>query len=231
MLENFFYKCAYAFSHGVDKDHLGLVPLYYSLAYSNKAQKCVVVGSGGGVVPMALRQAQRDLGDESAETWLIDGFVKEAGYGHPEETGGWGHPHSVLRTRFPDIQLLRKNSRDCGGLIKDIDFLHIDAEHTYSAVLADFNTFSADLSPKAVITFHDTMDEGVQSAVSEIAERFSYEILNLRDMASGLSVLRKSTKSGYRHNIYDDCKSRPRDHQWVMRPVDLDSIEDLKEKD
>lgn len=224
-LENIYAKCAYAFSHGVDSKNLGLVPFYYSLVYMTKAKTCVVLGSGGGVVPMACRQAQRDLGIES-ETWLIDAFYKEAGYGHPEEKGGWALPGSALQTHFPEIKVVRKKTDECGGLIPKIDFLFVDAEHTYQAVLSDFSTFLPNLSPQAFVGFHDTADVGIQRAVSEIAEKYDFEILNLRDMASGVSIIRKSTKNGYEKNMYDDCLSRPAKQKWELKPVDHNTIKD-----
>lgn len=222
------HKCAYAFSHGVDKDRLGLAPLYYGLAYANKSKTIVVAGSGGGLVPMVLRQAQRDLGFAEFETYLIDGFCVEAGYGHPEETGGWALEGSILKVEYPDIHIIKKLTKECTGMFASIDFLHIDAEHTYEAVLADFGYFKDALNDTAIVSFHDTMADGVQKAVNEIASVYNFEVLNLRDMASGLSVLRRSTKDGYQKNLYDDCQSRPKNHRWVMEPVDLDSIDDLK---
>ena len=68
MIENLFHNCAYSYSHGIDKNCLGIVPLYYSLAYINKCKICVVLGSGGGIVPMAFRMAQKDLNLIDAET-------------------------------------------------------------------------------------------------------------------------------------------------------------------
>jgi hypothetical protein len=218
MLKNIFSECAYSYSHGVDKNNLGLTPLYYSLAYINQAKTCVVLGSGGGIVPMAFRQAQLDLKLKKSKTILIDGFLPDAGYGHPLEKGGWARSKSILKKYYPDIICIQKKSEDCKELVNSIDILHIDAEHTYKAVIHDFSIFKSSLNKSSIITFHDTQDLGVQKAVQEIAKKNNYEILNFRDMASGLSILRKSTKNGYEKNIFEACKTRPKKHQWTLGP-------------
>ena len=68
----------------------------------------------------------------------------------------------------------RKKSEECKGMIKDIDLLFIDGEHTYNGVIKDFETFKEDLNEKSILIFHDTMDEQVQSAVADIASKYSY---------------------------------------------------------
>ena len=218
MLKNIFSECAYAYSHGVDKNNLGLIPLYYSLAYVNQVKVAVVVGSGGGIVPMAFRQAQRDLKLEGSETWIVDGFVTEAGFGHPLEEGGWANESSAFNEYYPEIKVLKENSKNLSGVFKNIDILHIDAEHTYEAVIRDFETLENSLSSSSIVLFHDTQDSGVQNAVNEVTKKYDYEVLNFRDMASGLSIIRKSTKSGYDKNVFDQCLTRPDGHQWTLGP-------------
>ena len=52
---------------------LGAGILYYGIVYASKAKTCVCLGSGGGFVPRLMRQAQRDLKLQAAQTILVDG--------------------------------------------------------------------------------------------------------------------------------------------------------------
>jgi len=219
MINNIFHNCAYSYSHGVDKTHMGLFYLYYSLVYTNKAKICVVLGSGGGIVPMAFAEAQRDLG--YGITYLIDGYGLEnvsTTFGTPIEDGGWALENSIMFDNYPEICVHNALTSEYGKHFNKIDVLHIDAEHTYDAVLQDFSYYQHALIDTSIITFHDTQDDGIQQAVCEIAEEYNFEALHLRDMASGLSILRKSHKDGYESNLYDDCKTRPESHTWTLGP-------------
>lgn len=221
MVENIFYRCAYSYSHGVDKKHLGLFHLYHSLAYTNKSSVCVVLGSGGGIVPMAFSEAQRDLG--FGVTHLVDGYnidTVSTTFGTPLEDGGWALEDSILHSNYPEIIIHNKLTAECGVLFDNIGVLHIDAEHTYDAVLQDFEYYKHALTDTSIITFHDTQDDSIQQAVCEIVDNYDYEALHLRDMASGLSILRKSNKDGYKHNMYDDCETRPDGHKWSLGSID-----------
>lgn len=217
MIQNLFHNCAYSYSHGIDKKCLGIVPLYYSLAYTNKCKICVVLGSGGGIVPMAFRMAQKDLNLIDAETWIVDGFLGDE-YGNPLEPGGWAHKDSVMNTNFPEIKTIKDLTENSGKYFDIIDLLHIDAEHTYEAARQDFETFKNNLIETSIIIFHDTQDSGVQKAVDEVVDTYNYDVLNLADFASGLSILRKPTRNDYKKNLYDDCKTRPTGHKWTLGP-------------
>ena len=146
----------WAESHGADPQngYLGAGLLYYTLAYMLRAKLCVCIGSGGGFVPRLMRQAQRDLGLDDARTILIDG-----------DTGGWSRPQwlkedSFFRKAYPEIEILLATSRDVSERPEtrawQIDYLHIDGDHSHSGSLEDFQRFEPLMSPRGLISFHDT---------------------------------------------------------------------------
>jgi hypothetical protein len=146
----------WADSHGADpgKEYLGAGLLYYTIAYVLRAKLCVCIGSGGGFVPRLMRQAQMDLGISDARTVLIDA-----------NAGKWNRPKwidekSFFRTFYGDIEIIIDESSNIfkRGEINNwrIDYLHIDGDHSHKGSLNDFKNYIRLMSPRGIITFHDT---------------------------------------------------------------------------
>lgn len=162
----------FAGSHGGSGDgFLGLGALYYALAYAYRAQRCVCLGSGSGFVPRLMRQAQRDLELPNSETVLVDADLPELGYG---KTDYFGPNPSAFRTLYPEVVVLKMRSDDYLKIEGDdsIDYLHIDADHSYEGATADFLGYSRKMRKVSVITLHDTINRapnlGVWKLIREI---------------------------------------------------------------
>ena len=146
----------WADSHGADPaaGFLGAGLLYYSLAYMLRAKMCVCIGSGGGFVPRLMRQAQRDLGLTHSRTVLIDANAGE--WSRPE----WMGTDSYFKKRYSDIEIIIDKSANVFNhhATKDwkIDYLHIDGDHSHRGSLEDFQNYKRLMSPRGIITFHDT---------------------------------------------------------------------------
>jgi hypothetical protein len=146
----------WAGTHGADPDagFLGAGLLYYTMAYILRAKLCVCIGSGGGFVPRLMRQAQRDLRLEHARTVLIDADAGE--WGRPE----WINQESFFRSHYNDIEIIIDKSLNIfkRSSTKEwkIDYLHIDGDHSHSGSLEDFQNYKNLMSPRGIITFHDT---------------------------------------------------------------------------
>jgi hypothetical protein len=171
------------------KDYMGFAPVYYALAYSFMAKKCVCVGSGGGFVPSLMRQAQIDIGfppDYGDETIIIDADIEPTS---PKEgvLYGWqGHPHwnknknHPFNKQYPEIRKIIKKSVDA---IEDIDFeidlIHIDGDHSYEGVKKDFELYYPKVKSNGVITLHDTESCGsITKFLSELKDENYCEIVN-----------------------------------------------------
>lgn len=187
---------AYAGGHGVSDGRLGLALLYYVFPYAIRARTAVCLGSGGGLVPEIMRRAQCDLGLVGSRTYLVDAILPEAGYGGPDVAGGWMARRDSFRDPKVDIWLLSTLTEAAGSeffsrLGREIDVLHIDADHSYAGARRDFELYSAFLSPHGIITMHDLRMVDISRLVDEISASGSWEVLRFADIGQGLAVVRR----------------------------------------
>jgi hypothetical protein len=196
-LENELAAMPFAEGHGAGPGSLGGGTLYYAIAKLLRARVCVCLGSGGGFVPCIMRLAQRDLEIKGAETYLVDAILPEAGYGSPEGPGGWMDADSIMAMKFPEIIVLgcRTNVAAHGFFPKNrvlIDYLHIDADHSMEAVIADFEAYLPLLRPSSFVTMHDSAMQSVHQALTVIGERYpEFQRFDMPDLGAGLATLRR----------------------------------------
>lgn len=194
-------------SHGADGGYLGFGLVYYALAYALQAKTAVCLGSGGGFVPRLLRQAQRDLGIAAqSRTILVDGNQPEAGWGAP----AWLPVDSFFRQSFPDVELLIESTATAATMLGErgiaIDYLHIDADHSFEGCLQDFRAYRPLLPVGAVVTLHDTQFDGagVRHVVEHLRARGDCELVDFPNVGAGTAVLRIVAE-------HDNARLRPAD--------------------
>jgi hypothetical protein len=210
-------------SHGAEDGYLGFGLLYYALVYAARARVAVCLGSGGGFVPRVMRQAQRDLGiAHRSRTILVDGNVPEAGWGAP----AWMAPDSFFRVQFPDVELVLRTTRQAAAEFFApngirIDYLHIDADHSFEACLADFETYRRFLQAGAVVTLHDTNfpGAGVCHVVEHLRGRTDCEVIDFSDRGAGTAVVRVLTAGVAAPAVADGCDPPVRVTVRADRPV------------
>jgi hypothetical protein len=217
---------SYRWTHGATDEHLGDGLLIYSIIQFIRAKVCVCLGSGGGFIPRIMTQARVDLYD----TGIFEGdrdynwgdigvtYVVDAA----NEIGGnvdWLKEDSFFRKTFhPRIINETTEKAYKNFFIKEdikIDYLHIDAGHTYKDVKRDFNQYSKLLSKNGIISIHDTdknyednyivskdlkdhhkFTEGPSKFIEEITDgwqRFDFfneGILDTKPSSTGLTILR-----------------------------------------
>lgn len=184
----------FAWSHGANARYLGMGLLYYSLVYIHYAKVAVCLGSGGGFVPRMMRQAQRDLGlTKRARTILVDANKPEAGWGTPT----WLSPDSFFRQAFSDIELLISTTKEAAEnyfapQAIAIDYLHIDADHSYIGCLEDFRLYRPFLKEGSIVTLHDSNlnNAGVGAVVEYLRTRRDCEVLDFPHIGCGTALVR-----------------------------------------
>lgn len=157
----------YIWSHGANKLHIGDGIVIYALIQQIRAKVCVCLGSGGGFIPRIMTQARRDLYTEGiftgndCERWGDIGvtYVVDA----CNEVGGhvsWTDEDSFFRTHFQPA-FIKDTTENAfyNFFVKQgikIDFLHIDADHSYEGVKKDFELYSTIMNPGGIISLHDS---------------------------------------------------------------------------
>jgi len=219
----------YRWSHGATDNNLGDGILIYSLIQFFKFKSLVCLGSGGGFIPRIMTQARYDLSTQgfykkmnmewgdNGSTYVVDACNEING------VVDWEDEDSFFRKTFhPKFIKQTTEKAYYDFFVKQdikIDFLHIDANHTYEGVKKDFELYSNIMNEGGIITIHDTdknyIDNFVKienhegddlSGPSEWLRRFTighkyddYEVLNLfnykekseHPTSSGLTIIRK----------------------------------------
>ena len=178
----------YRWSHGATDTHLGDGLIIYSLIQYMRAKVCVCLGSGGGFVPRLMTQARYDLyrqgileGDANLNwgdigvTYVVDAMN---GIGGKVD---WFKEESFFRRTFHP-RILSTTTEEAFHnhfVLNDIkiDYLHIDAGHSYENVKEDFELYSQLLSPNGIISIHDTDPNFADSYLitDEVKDRGDFE--------------------------------------------------------
>ena len=157
----------YRWSHGASDYDLGDGLLVYAAIQFIRAKTCVCLGSGGGYIPRIMTQARIDLHNQTifegdkhnnwgdiGSTIIVDATNKIGG-----ETD-WTDEDSFLRKHFYPRYINNTTEKAFYNFfIKEdikIDYLHIDAGHSYDNVKQDFELYSTLLSEGGIISIHDT---------------------------------------------------------------------------
>ena len=182
--------------HGANEDFLGFGILYYGFVHLLKAKVVVCLGSGGGFVPRVMYQAQFDLGLNKSRTILIDANKPEVGWGSPE----YLYENSFLRKVCPNIEIWNMTTEDAHKAFiaqeLKIDYLHIDADHSFKGVMADFNRYLPLMSKDYVITLHDTNTprSGLRKALQYIRKTPGIEVIDFNNLWAGLAIVKSATE-------------------------------------
>lgn len=159
----------YRWTHGATDYHLGDGLLIYSFIQHLRAKNCVCLGSGGGFIPRIMTQARRDLHEQKIFTgdnqssWGDIGttYIVDAANGIGGQVD-WLEKDSFFRENFsPRIIVDTTENAYYNFFVKEdikIDYLHIDAGHSYENIKQDFELYTQLLSPNAIVSIHDTDD-------------------------------------------------------------------------
>ena len=219
----------YRWTHGATDKHLGDGLLIYSFIQFMRAKTCVCLGSGGGFIPRIMTQARVDLYDagifegdrdynwgDIGQTIVVDAA---------NEIGGkvdWLGKDSFYRKNFYP-RIINETTEEAfhNFFVKEdikIDYLHIDAGHSYEDVKRDFEQYSRLISNNGFISIHDTdikyaqnyivskdisdqnhhdeFAEGPSKFIQEISDdwqRFDFfneSVLNSKPSSTGLTLLK-----------------------------------------
>lgn len=200
----------YSFSHGVDKNNT--LESIFSLTKLIKPKTCLIIGSGCGLIPRIIREAQIDSKADDSKTYLID-----LGSSMGAMPNLIHNPKSLFQTLYPEIIIYKGYSYPNGlEFIKSkengIDILWIDGDHSHKGSKQDFVSYSELVNDNGLIFMHDTAPNGINSqqpnwcgvnkTIEYIKETYNknYEVLNFTksntfDPGAGFAIIKKNLKS------------------------------------
>lgn len=204
-------KVPFRWTHGATDYSLGDGMLVYSIIHYMRAKNCVCLGSGGGFIPRIMTQARLDLhkakifeGNKDFNwgdigfTYLVD--ADNGVGGHTD----WVPEDSFYRTKFyPRIIIDTTKNAYYNHFVKEdiqIDYLHIDAGHSYKDVKRDFMLYSKLLSPNGIISIHDTDTSYEQDYIisKDITDQNHHD-----DFANGPAQLVKELKDSNEWELFN----------------------------
>ncbi len=213
---------SYRWTHGANDTYMGSGIMYFSIPYFLKARLCVCLGSGGGYGPRLMVDCVYELNETQmyGEGKYGEVYVVDATNGFNGEVD-WSDEDSFLRTQF-NPRFLNTTTDDAfyNFFVKrdiKIDYLHIDADHTYEGCKLDFDLYSTIMNENGIISIHDTDEKywesfdtyegephdvctGPNEVVKEVSDE--WETFNLFDhknkseklSSSGLTLLRRKNE-------------------------------------
>jgi hypothetical protein len=148
----------YAESHGVFGSNT--LPIIFEFTKFIKPKVCVIIGTGDGIIPRVIREAQIKSSVINSKTYLID--LGETMGAMPDKIH---NVESVFRKLYPEIIVFKGYSTPDGYNFiskneSTIDLLWIDGDHSHLGSLSDFYYYSKLISDDGLIFFHDTAPNG-----------------------------------------------------------------------
>jgi hypothetical protein len=179
----------FRWTHGATENHLGDGLLVYTIIQLMRYKTVVCLGSGGGFIPRIMTQARLDLHDQGifegndnpswgdiGVTYLVDAANGVGGTPNYLEEDSYFRDH--FNPRF--IKDTTENAYYNFFVKQDIkiDFLHIDAGHSYKDVKQDFELYSKLLSPNGMISIHDTDEVYQKELIITEDEKEHYDLFD-----------------------------------------------------
>jgi len=216
-------------SHGDDGNLEGMGLIYYSIVNLLRPKNVLCIGSGDGYIPCIMRQSQRDLNIDG-KTFLVDADLPEVGYGGP----AYLEKNSALRTAYPEIEIITEMSdKAYENIFKyiELDYIHIDADHSYEGVKSDFYNYVNCLSENGIITLHDTRIYGqtlnedcvppkhddmmrvfegwtaIPKFLEDLRRDKNFEIINFDQIGCGTAIIKRKSLSIEEANKRDNIES------------------------
>lgn len=198
-------KLAYAESHGVFGSNT--LPIIFELTKFIKPKVCVIIGTGDGLIPRVIREAQIKSSVSDSKTYVID--LGETMGAIPDKIH---NKDSLFRRLYPEIIVFKGYSVPDGYnfILKNeisIDLLWIDGDHSHFGSLSDFYYYSKLLSNDGLIFLHDTAPNGygkkqplwcgVDKTIEFIKENYkNFECINFTQtnwlkLGAGFAILKK----------------------------------------
>lgn len=184
----------YASSHGVFNDNPGEAGILYALSASTRSTLSVCIGSGQGLVPKTLREAQRRFSTQYARTILIDAN-KEAfpSNGKPN----YFNDSVGIIPGYEEIIVIQNFGNKCANMFDDrtIDILYEDSDHQIETIMEHFELYKEKIKINGYFIIHDTFNSNIRCTsvkVPDILEKVeNWNIINFPEIGEGFTIMKR----------------------------------------
>ena len=202
---------SYRWTHGANDTYMGSGIMYFSIPYFLKARVCVCLGSGGGYVPRLMVDCVHELNETEmyGEGKFGEVYVIDATNGFNGEVD-WSDEDSFLREKF-NPRFINSTTEDAfyNFFVKQnikIDYLHIDADHTFEGVKKDFELYSQRMNKGGIITIHDT-DKSYVDNFTEIQNHEGDDLSGPSEFVKTIDKRKFEVFNLFNHGIMPDFPS------------------------
>lgn len=160
----------------MNKRYWWLIEMIKNNSYTVGAE----IGCANGATTHRLLKYCKDLRLFAVDKWEEveggpeAGDIGEAGCGSWNPVLGWQRFNEGVRPYVQRLTILRGDSAGMAIHVPDneLDFVFIDADHRYSAVIADLAAWVPKLKPGGMLCGHDIHLVGVKKAVDEKLKKY-----------------------------------------------------------
>lgn len=182
--------------HGeVCMDNVELHGLVRAVGTLDRAPATVVeIGSycGGSTVVIARAARRRAAG---VRVYAIEPFASEGGRYEWDYEAAFDRNVAEWRLADTIVKVRKRSTTASAEWKRPIDFLYVDGDHEYDAVVADITHFVPFVRPGGLFAFHDYKPvgkDGVRLAVDELVAPFHQRVFT----AGSVVCFRKAADSG-----------------------------------
>lgn len=150
------------------------IPFAFYLVDTLRPKRVVELGAYNGLSYFSLCQAISWLGLDHTSAVAVDNWAGDQG-GFAYDGDEVFRLVGQVNERYPFSSLIRDDFAAAASQFDDasIDLLHIDGDHLYESVLADYRNYLPKLTADAIVLFHDTRLGG-HSGVWRVFEDLQY---------------------------------------------------------
>ena len=219
----------YAESHGASATTHSTLAAVFELVVLHAPRTCVIIGSGAGVIPRVLREAQALAHARAGAVGAATTYIIDLGEGFGAMPQSLHDPAADFRRLYPEIVVLKMRSvpdglaalREHG--VTSVDVLWIDGDHSYAGSRADFFAYSPLVNDRGLVFMHDTAPNGanarppqwcgVHRTLRDIRERGDFDCINFMSAAQhkfgcGLAILQRRRRCAVTADAEEDAGER-----------------------
>ena len=110
----------------------------------------------------------------------------------------WLADGSFFKKNYPDVEIVVSTTADASKAFQEqglkIDYLHIDADHSFKGSMEDFDNYLPMMSKDSIMTFHDTRPRTYENVTCwktlEKIRKRGFDVVDFNNMGAGVALIK-----------------------------------------